>query len=140
MKSRILLVDDEWEFTSLLKKRLESVGYYRVQEENNPKAAAQAAREFMPDLIVMDVMMPYLDGAEVAATIREDHRFRHVPILFVTSLVSGDHRVDGEYSGKRKYLPKSLTLGRLIDQIEENLKLAHRASSPDAPPPRLAAV
>ena|SRR2546421_852515 len=137
MKSRILIVDDEWEFTSLLKKRLESVGYYRVQEENNPRAAAQAARDFLPDLIVMDVMMPYQDGAEVAAAIRADHRLGHVPILFVTALVSGDHRIDGEYSGNQQYLPKSLTLGRLLDHIEQKLKLAHCAMVNASTPSRL---
>src|SRR5918999_1678979 len=88
MKKRILVIDDEPDFTYMLKLSLESMGYYRVGVENEPTRALRAAREFAPDLILLDIMMPDLDGSEVAARIRSDPELRDVPVLFMTALVS----------------------------------------------------
>ncbi len=80
MKKRILVVDDEPEFTNLLKLSLESHGYYEVREENDAEHARAAAREFDPDLVVLDIMMPEMDGSEVAAALKEDRVTRDVPV------------------------------------------------------------
>jgi putative two-component system response regulator len=121
MKKRILIVDDEPQFTSMLRLTLEAQGYYQVQAENSASAARQAARFFDPDLIILDVMMPELDGSELAATLKEDRLLRDVPILFMTALVDstecGDH-------GGQMYLSKNVPVDRLIACIEEKLQHA----------------
>ena len=71
-KKRILVVDDQAANTRLLKLHLEKDNRYVVREENNPKAALSAAEEFQPHLILLDVMMPGVDGGEVAARIQAE--------------------------------------------------------------------
>src|SRR5919109_851520 len=70
-KPRILIVDDEPAFTRLVKLALEQDGYYEVQEENHGRHALAAALEFRPDLVLLDVIMPDMGGAEVAAGFRD---------------------------------------------------------------------
>lgn len=72
MKKRIFIVDDEPECSALLKLHLESVSYYNVGEENDARSAVTSARLFDPDLIILDIMMPGMDGSEVAALVRQD--------------------------------------------------------------------
>jgi CheY-like chemotaxis protein len=127
MKKRILVIDDEPDFTYMLKLSLESMGYYRVAVENEAARAVRAAREFAPDLIVLDIMMPGLDGSEVAARIRTDPELRDVPVLFMTALVSHREARGGSCSsGGQTFLPKTLGTGKLIECIEEKLAAAAR--------------
>src|SRR5687767_6256867 len=88
MKKRILIVDDEPEFSGMLKLTLETHGYYECQEENDADNVRAAARQFDPDVILLDIMMPQRDGSEVAAGLKEDALVRDVPVIFLTALVS----------------------------------------------------
>jgi CheY-like chemotaxis protein len=122
MKKRILLVDDEPEFTSLLKLSLETHGYYEVQEENDAENVRAAARAFDPDLVLLDIMMPQLDGSEVAAALKADPVTRGVPIIFLTALVSEEDARDGTCSsGGNTFLPKHIRLDKLLHCIEEKI-------------------
>ena len=85
---RILIVDDEQPFTEMLKLNLEQVGKYVACEENDARRALATARQFGPDLILLDVMMPEMDGGDVAAMLATDAEIREVPIIFLTALVS----------------------------------------------------
>ena len=71
-KQRILVVDDEPSITRLLKLNLEQTGRYEVRVENLGARAYEAAQEFMPDLVLLDIMMPDMDGSDVAASLKED--------------------------------------------------------------------
>jgi two-component system OmpR family response regulator len=129
MKTRILVVDDEPDFTSLLKMSLEAAGYYEVREENDATCAVSAAREFGPDLIVLDVMMPDLDGSEVAALVRRDVLVRDTPLVFLTALICESDAPRGAYtSGGNTFLPKSLPLPKLLDCIEATLRDSRTAA------------
>src|SRR5712691_3253920 len=86
-KKRILLVDDEATITRTLKLYLEGTGAYEVRAENRGSAALEAARTFKPDLILLDVAMPDMDGGDVAAQIRGDEALKDSPIVFLTALV-----------------------------------------------------
>ena len=120
MKKRILVVDDEPEFTNLLKLTLESAGYYEVREENDATHVRQAAHEFGPDLVVLDIMMPHLEGNEVAAALRADPLTRDVPVIFLTALVSQEDAPGGMYSsGGHTFLAKNIRVEKLIRCIEE---------------------
>ena len=120
MKKRILIVDDERDFTSLLKLSLESMGEYEVQEENDSVNAVEAARYFDPDLFILDVMMPDIDGSDLAARLRSDPRFADTPIIFMTALLLGDEASSANpASGKQVYLPKSTPIEKVIECIEE---------------------
>lgn len=129
MKTRILLIDDEPDFSSMLKAHLESAGYFLVREENDETHALTTAREFGPDLILLDVMMPRLEGSEVAGMMRKDRQLRDTPILFLTALVSEAEAPSGSYtSGGHTFLPKSLSIARLIECIGQALAVKHPAA------------
>ncbi|HMD54761.1 MAG TPA: response regulator, partial [Phycisphaerae bacterium] len=86
-KKKILVVDDEGAMTRMLKRNLEATNRYEVRTENTSTSAVTAANEFLPDLILMDVMMPGMDGGDVAAKIKEDKRLSHIPIVFLSAIV-----------------------------------------------------
>ena len=120
MKKRILVVDDEPDFTYSIRMGLETLGAYQVREENDATNARRTAREFMPHLILLDIMMPELDGSEVASAIRDDSRLRHIPVVFCTALVSKKEVRHGSCtSGGNIFLPKPFDLDKLIECIEE---------------------
>ena len=130
MKKRILIVDDERWFTNLLKYSLETEGYFDVRQENDATRAAETARHYGPDLVILDIMMPALDGSELAARFKADPLLADVPVLFMTALVTDADAPDGLCSrGGQTFLPKNVPVERLIECIEEKLGAAPPAST-----------
>ena len=130
MKKRILVVDDEPEFTNLLKLSLESHGYYEVREENDAEHARSAAREFDPDVVVLDIMMPDMEGNEVAAALKADPVTRDVPVIFLTALVSqADAPLGACSSGGHTFLPKDIRVDKLIRCIEDKISKGEAAGA-----------
>lgn len=121
-KKRILILDDEVSFTRLLKLNLEQTNRYEVRAENWPEDALKAAREFKPDLMLLDVMMPRMFGGDVAAQFHADEELKSIPIVFLSATVRR-HRVDehgGMISGY-PFLAKPATTEEVIACIEKNL-------------------
>src|SRR6478609_7892334 len=87
-RRRILIVDNDRNTTHLVKVLLEKTGHYLVFEENDATRAHQSARNFRPDLILLDVVMPETDGGEIAARIETDPELHNTPIVFLTALVT----------------------------------------------------
>ena len=100
--------------------------WYRDVGRTALAAARQAARFFDPDLIILDLMMPEMDGSELAASFKEDRLLRDVPVLFMTALV--DPAECGTRGGQT-YLSKNVPVDRLIACIEEKLHAAAAAAS-----------
>lgn len=117
--TRILVVDDDARLSALVRVILETHGGYEVREENRSGYALQAAREFGPDKIILDVDMPGLDGGEIAVALQNDPELRHIPRLFLTSLVS--HRETGHSTVRRGgelFLAKPVDPKLLIASVE----------------------
>src|SRR5947207_4869644 len=123
-KRRILIVDDDRESTHLVKILLEKAGAYVVLEENEAPKAHQSARNFRPDVILLDIMMPETDGAEVAAQIEADLELRSTPIIFLTALVTMPEAKTGLRIEGHRSLAKPINIPELINQIEESLPRA----------------
>ena len=87
-KRRILIVDDDANSTHLVKILLERSGPYLVLEENDPTKADQTAHNFKPDLILLDIVMPKMDGGELATQIEADRELRETPIILLTALIT----------------------------------------------------
>ena len=118
---RILVVDDDRDSTHLLKILLEKKGGYVVLEENNAVKAHQSAHNFRPDLILLDIMMPQIDGVELASEIDADPQLQRTPIIFLTALVpKSDARAGLRIQG-HPVLPKPINVPELIKRLEENL-------------------
>ncbi len=120
-KRRILIVDDDSDSTHLVKILLEKTGSYVVLEENDSAAAHQSARSFRPDVILMDIMMPKTDGAELAVQIEADPELQGTPIIFLTALVTRPETNTGLRIEGHRSLAKPINIPELIDHIEESL-------------------
>jgi two-component system OmpR family response regulator len=119
-KKRILVVDDQPANTRLLKLHLEKT--YEVREENNPKAALSAAESFQPHLILLDVMMPGVDGGEVASRIQASPKLKDVPIVFLTAAVTKREVDAGEGRlGGFPFLAKPVVLSEVTACIKQHL-------------------
>ena len=119
-KKRILVIDDSMDITGPLKLYLERTGSFDVRVEHEGAKGVQATKEFRPDLILLDVMMPDMDGGDVAAAIEEDDAIKHTPIVFLTATVTKKEAgaVGGSIGG-RPLLSKLTTLQEIIDYIKK---------------------
>ena len=118
---RILVVDDEPGFTRLLKINLETTGRYVVRVENDPRLALPAALDFHPDLMLLDVMMPGLDGGDVANRFTNDPRLNQIPVVFLTATVRSEEvaAYHGNIGGLR-FLSKPVALAELLACLDEH--------------------
>ncbi|MGA3180217.1 MAG: response regulator [Verrucomicrobiota bacterium] len=87
-KKRILAVDDQASSTRLAKLYLEGTNDYEVREENDPKAAIDAAEKFLPHLILLDVKMPGLDGWDLVGCFQANPKLKGVPIVFLAAAIT----------------------------------------------------
>lgn len=119
---RVLVIDNDRETTRLIKILLESKGDYFVLAENDPAKAHQTARDFRPDVILLDIVMPDTDGGEVAARIRNDADLRQTPVIFVTALVTKSEAKNGFQIGDHSFLAKPVDFSELLGTIDRHLE------------------
>ncbi|MDF1859793.1 MAG: response regulator [Verrucomicrobiales bacterium] len=124
MAKKILLIDDEAGFTQLLKMNLEKSGGFEVAIQNDSTQALTTAREFGPDVILLDVVMPGMDGGDVQAQFQSDPILKDVPVIMLTALVDSAELSDGAVaqSGSSVVLPKPVNLELLMKVIGETLE------------------
>jgi putative two-component system response regulator len=121
-KKRILVVDDLASDTRLVKRYLEGTNDYVVREENDAKAALFAAGEFQPQLILLDVSMPGIDGLKLADHFRANPALNAVPIVFLTAIITKEEaEVGGWPFGKAPILAKPVVLAELNACIKRQL-------------------
>jgi CheY-like chemotaxis protein len=121
-KKRILAVDDRASNTRLVKLCLEQTNDYVVREENNAKTALAAAEEFQPHLILLDVMMPEMDGGELAARFQANPKLKGVPIVFLTAAITKAEAKasDGQHGGYT-FLAKPVVLKEMVACLKHHL-------------------
>ena len=121
-KKKILLIDDEPFITSLMAMNLEDSGRYEVREQNDSLKALETIMDFVPDLVVLDVMMPDLDGADIIYRLKNDARLKHIAVVFHTATVceAGLNAHGGIISGF-PFLAKPATTEQMIAFIEKHL-------------------
>lgn len=119
--AKILIIDDDLRLLKLYSGILEIEGY-KVLIASNGKDGFELAILETPDLILLDVMMPHLDGAEVAQSLSENEKTKTIPVVFLTSLVQEDE-VDNSQGqiGGRKYISKSTPKEKFVSMIKEIL-------------------
>lgn len=125
---RILVVDDEPDVTELISYRLRKEGY-DVQVINDPLMIMGKAREFSPDLFLLDIMMPELDGIKICRMIRADRNLSGAPIIFLTARGETEDRIKGLESGADDYISKPFDIKELILRIGLILKRAGTESN-----------
>ena len=113
---RILVVDDEPDVTELLKYKFEQEGY-RCQVLNDPLLFASVARDFEPEIMIFDIMMPELSGLQLCRMARADALLKHVPIIFLTARGEAEDRIQGLEIGADDYLPKPFNMKELSIRV-----------------------
>ncbi|MDP3920561.1 MAG: response regulator [Candidatus Omnitrophota bacterium] len=125
---KILIIDDEEKFGLMVKRNLERTGHYEVRVETHGAEGLEAARDYRPNIVLLDMMIPDLRGPEVAWQLRTDKRLRRTPIIFLTAVVGRKqtHTFAGLVGGgwpfrARPCVAKPVRTRDLIDAIEQNL-------------------
>jgi DNA-binding response OmpR family regulator len=119
--TKIMMVDDDKLVTELLQKLLKADGFDTVAINDSSKAVELAKSE-LPDLFLLDLMMPQPDGFRLCRMLREEPLFTHTPIIIVTALDDSDSRAVAFGAGATDYLTKPFHPGELKDKILEALE------------------
>ena len=128
-KRRILIVDDETKLTELIKSVLEQTGNYEVYEAHSGLKGLDAARTLKPDLILLDIMMPGMDGSEVAYKLHADEHLQQIPIVFLTAAVTKQEAGASQgVIGGHPFLAKPVTVEELIACVEKYSKVNETAT------------
>jgi len=118
-KTRVLVIDDEESFTKMVKLNLEGTDMYTVRTLNESRKAIEVARDFQPHIILLDVVMPEVDGGDVANNLRTRTATKNIPIIFVSAMVSQKESHSGFYeSGGEHFLAKPVNTETLSGAIE----------------------
>ena len=121
--ARILIVDDSPSQLVGLKRIVEKLGHQTMTAEDGAAGVEVAKRE-VPDLILMDVVMPNLNGFQATRTISKDAKTSHIPIVLVTTKDQETDRVWGMRQGAKAYVTKPVNEGELVDTINKLLPAA----------------
>lgn len=117
------MVDDEKTFIELVKLNLEGTGRFDVRTENGGADCLAAAIEFKPHLILLDIMMPDVEGSVVAARLKENPETGKIPIIFLTAVAKKEEVDSGSgLIGGHPFIAKPVTLEKLLEVIEKNLR------------------
>ncbi len=122
MGDKVLVVDDEWELRNLLTEFLTGEGYDVIQASNGEEALELAEKE-EPQVILLDVKMPGIDGIEVCRRLKEEDKTRFIPIIMVTALEDRD--VDAFVEGADDFVTKPFSLVELSFRVRSMLRIWH---------------
>ncbi len=120
-KKRILVVDDEVDLVETVRFSLELEGYDVLVAYNGEEALNQARKE-NPDLILLDLMLPKLDGYKVCRLLKFDERFKHIPILMLTAKIQEKDKVTGMETGANEYITKPFEMDELMKKVKNYLR------------------
>lgn len=121
MAKKILVADDEIPIQKILKYNLETAGF-EVLIAGNGKEALDIAQKEKPDLILLDIMMPYLNGFEVCKSLKSDEEAKHIPIIMLTAKGLESNEKKGLELGADSYITKPFSPRKLVELVKEKIK------------------
>lgn len=120
-KKKILIVDDEADVLKVLNKRLTAAGYNVIQASSGREAIISAKKE-QPQLIILDILMPEMDGGDVANRLKNDPATKNIPVIFLTCLVRKEEEKNVEdIAAGRYFVAKPFNADELLAEIKEHL-------------------
>lgn len=128
--TRILVVDDENDILELLEYNLKKLGYEVIMADNGADGI-KLAREHKPDLILLDIMMPKMDGHEVCARIKEDSALKNTPVIFLTAREDEKTEIRSLDEGADDFLTKPISISKLLSRIKAVLRRFQGLSDDD---------
>jgi DNA-binding response OmpR family regulator len=121
-KAKILIIDDESHIVEMLKIRLDSAGYETIAATDGAEGL-RLARETNPNLIILDIMLPKLDGYKVCGLLKADTRYNKIPIIMFTARTEETDKKVSEEVGANAYITKPFKSEVLLDKIKELLTI-----------------
>jgi len=115
-KKKILIVDDEPDIVETLKFLIESEGFDTIIAIDGEEAFRKAKEE-LPDLIILDVMLPKINGYKVCRLLKFDTKYKHIPILMVTARSQEEDKVIGEETGADEYITKPFDIEEILSKV-----------------------
>ena len=123
MKKKILVVDDEVDLVETIRFPLEMEGFQVLVAYNGEDALNQARKE-SPDLILLDIMLPKLDGYKVCRLLKFDERYKHIPIVMLTAKTQTKDKQTGMETGADEYITKPFDIDQLMEKVKAYLKIS----------------
>jgi CheY-like chemotaxis protein len=120
-KKKIMIVEDQFFLAEMIRTRLEFLGYETVYAEHGARALELLQKEPV-DLVIMDVMMPVMDGIEATKRIRADRALKDIPIIFLTARARSEDRQQAMDAGATDYIAKPFESSQLTAMIEKWIK------------------
>ncbi len=121
-KKRILIVDDERDIVETIQFMLESEGFECLTAYDGEDALLKARTE-NPDLILLDIMLPKINGYQVCRLLKSDEEYKHLPIIMLTAKVQESDKFWGKESGADDYVTKPFEMEKLIQKIQGYLEI-----------------
>jgi len=118
---KILIVDDEQDIVESLKFVLETANYCCYYAYNG-EDGLKAAKELVPDLIILDVMMPKINGYKISRLLKYDKKYKDIPILMITARSQEEDKIIGEETGADEYITKPFDLDEVVKIVDKYLK------------------
>ncbi len=120
---RILIVDDQPDNLQVLGQELQGVGKYSIAFAQSGEEALELVERLLPDLILLDVMMPGINGFEVCERLKQEPRYRDIPVIFITAMSDVESMVEGFRAGGADYVTKPFQSAVLLARVETHLRL-----------------
>jgi DNA-binding response OmpR family regulator len=139
MSTRVLVVEDDPDIAELVARYLEKAGYTTARVSSG-RDALDAVRAKAPDLIVLDVMLPHVDGLEVCRLLRANDHTASIPIIMLTARADESERIVGLEMGADDYLAKPFSPNELVARVRALLRRAQRVDAPSGRPLSLGAI
>ena len=118
-----MIVDDDADLVELMKNAFERDGRFEIRTANNGFDAGMQVKEFRPDLVVLDVMLPDINGREVCVRVRSDPTLDEVKIICISGMVEHDKVADLKASGANDFMQKPFEIDKLLERSCELLSL-----------------
>ena len=117
----ILIVDDEQDIVESLKFVLEAAGY-NCYTAFDGEEGLRLAKEIIPDLIILDVMMPKINGYKISRLLKYDNKYKDIPILMITARSQEEDKIIGEETGADEYITKPFNVDYVVEKVKSYLE------------------
>ena len=126
-KKKILIIDDEKDFTQMVKLNLEKSGRFEVFIENKSPHELAEAKRFTPDVILLDILMPEMDGFKVLELLKKDYNTISIPVVMLTAVMTDEAKAKSTSLYDEGYIEKPITAEELEREIEKVMRIRDSA-------------
>ena len=128
-KRKLLVVDDDVELSELLRDSFLRDGRFEVKVANNGFDAGMMVKEFLPDIVILDIMLPDINGKEVCQRIRGDNTLESVKVICISGMIEQDKVADLRAAGADDFMQKPFTVEKLLDRVCDMLEIERAANA-----------